>query len=43
MTDTNGDGVAESIDYFMSLQVKGAESTGMIFNPVKPTQFIINV
>jgi len=43
MRDTDGDGVAESIDHFMSLQVKGAESTGMIFNPAKPTQFIINV
>ncbi len=43
LRDTNGDGVAESIDHFMSLQVKGAESTGMIFNPAKPTQFIINV
>ncbi len=43
LRDTNGDGVAESLDHFMSLQVKGAESTGMIFNPANPTQFIINV
>jgi len=43
MRDTNSDGVAESLDHFMSLQVKGAENTGMIFNPAKPTQFIINV
>lgn len=43
LRDTNNDGVAESIDHFMSLQVKGAENTGMIFNPANPTQFIINV
>jgi len=43
MRDINSDGVAESLDHFMSLQVKGAENTGMIFNPAKPTQFIINV
>ena len=43
LRDTDSDGVAESLDHFMSLQVKGAENTGMIFNPVKPTQFIINV
>ncbi len=43
MRDTNGDGVAESLDHFMSLQVKGAENTGMIFNPANPTQFVINV
>lgn len=43
LRDTDGDGVAESLDHFMSLQVKGAESTGMVFNPVHPTQFIINV
>lgn len=43
LRDTDGDGVAESVDHFMSLQVKGAENTGMIFNPAKPTQFIISV
>ncbi len=41
--DTNGDGVAESLDHFMSLQVDGSENTGMIFNPARPTQFIVNV
>jgi len=41
--DTNNDGVAESLDRFLSLQVKGAENTGMIFNPANPTQFIVNV
>ncbi len=43
MRDTDTNGVAESLDHFMSLQVKGAENTGMIFNPANPTQFIINV
>ena len=43
LRDTDSDGVAESLDHFMSLQVKGAENTGMIFNPAHPTQFIINV
>jgi hypothetical protein len=43
MRDTNNDGVAESLDHFMSLQVKGAENTGMIFNPANPTQFIVNI
>jgi hypothetical protein len=43
LRDTDSDGVAESLDHFMSLQVKGAENTGMIFRPGHPTQFIINV
>jgi len=43
LRDTDNNGVAESLDHFMSLQVKGAENTGMIFNPANPTQFIINV
>lgn len=43
LRDTDGDGVAESLDHFLSLQVKGAENTGMIFRPGHPTQFIINV
>lgn len=37
MRDTDSDGVAESLDHFMSNQVDGSESTGMIFNPRKPT------
>ena len=41
--DVNNDGVAESLDHFLSIQVDGAEATGMIFNPVKPTQFVIAV
>jgi hypothetical protein len=43
MRDANTDGVAESLDHFMSVQVDGAEATGMIFNPVKPTQFVVAV
>lgn len=43
LRDTNTDGVAESLDQFLSLQVKGAEATGMIFRPNHPTQFIISV
>lgn len=41
--DANTDGVAESVDHFMSIQVAGAEATGMIFNPAKPTQFVVAV
>lgn len=41
--DANGDGVAESIDHFMSLRVAGAESTGMIFHPTEPTRFVVAV
>ncbi len=43
LRDVDGNGVAESVDHFMSLQVKGAENTGMIFNPANPTEFIVNV
>jgi len=41
--DTNNDGVAESVDHFLSIQADGAEATGMIFNPAKPTQFVVSV
>ncbi|MEC9340993.1 MAG: alkaline phosphatase PhoX [Pseudomonadota bacterium] len=41
--DTDSDGVAESLDHFLSLQVDGSEATGMIFNPTDPTKFIIAV
>ncbi len=41
--DADNDGVAESVDHFMSVQVSGAEATGMIFNPVEPTQFVVSV
>lgn len=41
--DTNNDGIAESIDLFMTLQVAGSESTGMIFHPKKPNVFVVAV
>lgn len=41
--DTDNDGVAESVYHFMSIQVDGAEATGMIFNPANPTQFVVAV
>ncbi|HEX9876002.1 MAG TPA: hypothetical protein VGC50_05050 [Gammaproteobacteria bacterium] len=41
--DTDNDGVAESLDHFMSLQVQGSESTGMIFHPTDPTRFLLVV
>ncbi len=41
--DRNNDGVAESLDHFLSLRVNGSEATGMIFNPVVPTEFHICV
>lgn len=41
--DTDNDGVAESLDHFLSIQADGAEATGMIFNPAKPTQFVVSV
>lgn len=41
--DADNDGVAESVDHFMSIQVAGAEATGMIFNPAKPTEFVVSV
>lgn len=41
--DTNNDGVAESLDHFMSIQVDGSEATGMIFNPADPTKFVVAV
>jgi hypothetical protein len=41
--DTNGDGVAESVDHFLSIRADGSEATGMIFNPVYPTEFVVAV
>lgn len=41
--DTDNDGVAESIDHFLSLQAQGAEATGMIFHPTDPTRFVVAV
>ncbi|MBK1832889.1 alkaline phosphatase PhoX [Roseibacillus ishigakijimensis] len=41
--DTNNDGVGESVDHFLSLRVRGAEATGMIWNPVYPEEFVVAV
>ncbi|RYD66847.1 MAG: DUF839 domain-containing protein, partial [Verrucomicrobiaceae bacterium] len=41
--DKNSDGVAESVDHFMSIRVHGSEATGMIFNPANPLEFCLNV
>ena len=41
--DLDNDGVAESIDHFISLQVNGSEATGMIFHPKDPSKFVIAV
>ena len=43
MRDEDRDGVAESLDHFMSVRVKGAEHSGMIFRPGHPNQFVINI
>lgn len=43
MRDADSDGVAESVDHFLTLQVAGSEATGMIFNPKKPTQFVVAI
>ncbi len=41
--DKDNDGVAESLDHFISLQVAGSEATGMIFHPKDPSRFVISV
>lgn len=41
--DLDNDGVAESVHHFLSLQADGSEATGMIFNPAKPTEFVVSV
>ncbi|MDQ8201870.1 alkaline phosphatase PhoX [Pelagicoccus sp. SDUM812003] len=41
--DVDNDGVAESLDHFMSIRVDGSEATGMIFNPVNPFEFVVAV
>lgn len=41
--DTDNDGVAESVDHFLSIRADGCEATGMIFNPAIPTEFVIAV
>ena len=41
--DADRDGVAESLDHFLSHVVDGAEATGMIFNPAKPDEFVVSI
>lgn len=41
--DVDNNGVAESLDHFLSLRVNGSEATGMIFNPAVPTEFHVCV
>ncbi len=41
--DADSDGVAESLDHFMSVRVDGSEATGMIFNPARPTNFVASI
>lgn len=41
--DINNDGVAESLDHFLSIRVAGSEGTGMIFNPANPAEFVVCV
>ncbi len=41
--DTNNDGIAESLDHFMSLSVAGSEGTGMIFHPKDPSRFVMAI
>lgn len=43
LRDTNSDGVAESVDHFMSIRVAGSEATGMIFNPANPLEYVVAV
>ncbi len=41
--DENDDGVAEAIGKWASLSTKGAESSGLYFNPFKPNVAYVNV
>lgn len=41
--DVDDDGVAESLDHFLSIRVSGSEATGMIFNPRNATEFVVAV
>lgn len=41
--DVDNDGVAESLDHFMTLGIPTSEATGMIFNPARPTEFWVAV
>jgi secreted PhoX family phosphatase len=41
--DVNNDGVAESLDHFLSIRVAGSEATGMIFDVNDPMIFAVAV
>jgi len=41
--DMNNDGVAESLDHFLSIQVDGSEATGMVFHPTDASRFVVAV
>lgn len=43
LRDVDNDGIAESLDHFLSIQVDGSEATGMVFNPKNPTEFVVTV
>jgi hypothetical protein len=41
--DADRNGVAESMGVLLSLGITGSEPTGMVFDPVRPYRFLINV
>ena len=41
--DTDNNGVAESLDHFLSIQADGSEATGMMFHPTNPNIFVMAV
>jgi uncharacterized protein len=43
MTDTNRDGIAESISRWASMSTVGAEPTGLFFDPFNPNLAFVNV
>jgi len=43
LRDVDSDGVAESLDHFLSIRVAGSEHTGMIFNPKNHSQFVVSI
>ena len=43
LRDSDRDGVAESLDLFLTMGVAGAENTGMIWDPNNPHEFLIAI
>jgi secreted PhoX family phosphatase len=41
--DVDNDGVAESLDHFLSVRVDGSEATGLVWHPRRPDTFVIAV